>query len=218
MGTFVLAAYRLPPASVLLLNSYCTEIRNFLCIFPIPTPIKMYFFRPLLLLCGLFYLPFSTAQEGFNTRDSIGLLCDQIAADSIVESAYVGVAGMPSEQWKRYEQLMKLADDTAFLDLTDHLSPAVRLYAYYGLTNRNPDLLIEALRNHPDDTSFVHMLNGCIFSTEPVRDAAISWAHDVWVRGNPSGLSKADKLYLHDEYLAIMAKRRGQSGQRKKSR
>ncbi len=164
------------------------------------------------LTCSLF------AQETNNpiVRDSIRLMCDQIAADSMVETEYVGEAGMLSKQWQRYEKLLALSSDEDLVDLTDHPSPAVRLYSYYGLTRRNPEMLVEALRNHPDDTATVPTRNGCLIGQEMVVEAAIVWAHEFWVRGNPSGMSKADKMYLHDEYIAVMQRRRERSRAQRK--
>jgi len=141
-------------------------------------------------------------------RDSILLHSTQIAEDSIVESEHIGRAGTQSLQFLRFTRILAIASDTQLMDLTDHASPAVRLYAYYGLTWKNPSLLVEALRNHLDDSARVETLNSCFHTTSAVFSEAISWAEAHLVRGNPKGLDKEGKAFIHEEYMAIITQQR----------
>lgn len=157
----------------------------------------------------LFLAHFAWTQETPLTpaqvRDSIELFSSQIAGDSLVESEYVGVEGTQSRQFSRFTRILAIASDTQLMDLTDHASPAVRLYAYYGLTWKNPPLLIEALRNHLDDTAHIQTVNGTIQAESTVFAEAIYWAEEQLVRGNPKGLNKEGKTFIHKEYMAILA-------------
>lgn len=141
-------------------------------------------------------------------RDSIEILSSKIASDSLVESEYIGALGSLSAQYARFTQILAVASDTQLMDLTDHASPAVRLYAYYGLTWKNPQLLVEAFRNHLDDSARVKTINGCLLFESTVFVEAINWAEAHLVRGNPKGLSKEEKAFIHGQYMMILADQR----------
>lgn len=146
--------------------------------------------------------------------DSIKLWISELEADSTVDTEIIGT-GQLSPQYDRYEKLTLVASDSQFFDLTEHRSPIVRLYAYYGLTHNNPTMLVEALRNHPDDTAKVICRNGALVKESRVYDEALSWAEEFLVRGNPRGLSRADKEFVHHQYMLLMMNRRERSKQEK---
>lgn len=152
-----------------------------------------------------------TAQQRL---DSINLWIGQLEADSTVDTEIIGT-GHYSKQYERYDKLVSVASDTQLMDLTGHRSAAVRLYAYYGLTRNNPGLLVEALKAHPDDSANVTCRNGAMTHTSTVYEEALTWAEEFLVRGNPRGLSREDKEYVHRTYLQFLQDRREKSRQEK---
>ena len=169
--------------------------------------------RYLLIFLLLFPVGSSFCQLDWTIQqrlDSIRLWINELEADSTVDTEIIG-NGDYSLQYSRYDKLVSVASDTQLLDLTEHRSAAVRLYAYYGLTRNNPTLLVEALRNHPDDTTEVICRNGAMTHVSKVYDEALSWAEEFLVRGNPRGLSRVDKEFVHQEYLNLMMERRNNS-------
>lgn len=89
--------------------------------------------------------------------------------DGMVESAYVGYAGQPSEQFEVFERLYTEATESELLELTKHSEPIVRAYSFWGLAKINSNELETTLRQHLNDTTQVLTMSGCIVGIERVN-------------------------------------------------
>jgi hypothetical protein len=160
---------------------------------------------------------YSFGQEDWSVQqklDSIQRWAREIEADSTVDTEVIGT-GQFSAQYERYFKLISVANDDELFELTTHRSPAVRLYAYYGLTKNNPSELVVCLKLHPDDSAQVTCQNGSHTFVSTVYYEAISWAEEFLIRGNPRGLSREDKEYVHTTYLKLMQSMREKSKKEK---
>ena len=92
-----------------------------------------------------------------------------IKAD-IVEERHIGIAGMYSKQFARYERLTELTNEKELLELTKHQSPIIRIYAFKGLLEKDSKLA-EKAKNHLeiDSTEFRHAA-GCIIGGYKVSE------------------------------------------------
>lgn len=89
--------------------------------------------------------------------------------DGMVESAYVGYAGQPSDQFEVFERLYKEATESELLELTKHPEPIVRSYSFWGLAKINSNELEANLRQHLNDTTQVLTMSGCRVGIERVN-------------------------------------------------
>jgi len=73
-----------------------------------------------------------------------------------------------NHQYNRFLKLQELASNDELVKLTDHLSPAVRGYAFWALAkNHYPDLKSIFIK-HLDDQVAVIQRNGCMVGNESV--------------------------------------------------
>ncbi len=100
----------------------------------------------------------------------IASLIDDMAKDGQVDASITGIGGTKSLQYKRYEWMMQSASDKLLVQLTDHTSPAVRIYAYWALSDRRSEKLRDICIKHMNDTAQVLYRSGCVGSYERVND------------------------------------------------
>ena len=93
---------------------------------------------------------------------SCELLVQQIRDCNRYEGESIGIAGVPSEQYKRFIMLCDKASDQELLQLTNDTNAIVRCYAFEGLSQRNVMYMESVLRDHLNDTAKVETLSGCL--------------------------------------------------------
>lgn len=161
----------------------------------------MYTLLKILIIKPLLLYPILVLGQDKSISDSVKNLCDQIAKDSILESEYIGSMGLPSKQWKRFNCLKSIANDSIFLELVNHSSPTVRAYAFLGLMHKNPSLFMKALRENEQDTVYVKFLNGCIGGSEQVYFYALKNGYHYLNKNTSKKLNHQDYIYLENNYL-----------------
>ena len=97
-------------------------------------------------------------------------IIDDIARDGNVDGEATGYGGEKSDQYKRYEWLKSKKSDSSLLQLTDHSSPAVRVYAFCALAERNSPLLVEIAEKHKYDSASFMSRGGCIGMPDQVNE------------------------------------------------
>jgi hypothetical protein len=135
-------------------------------------------------------------------------LCDEISQDSVVESERISKSAFHSEQYSRFQKIMNLSNDSVLFQLTNHTSPAVRGYAYYGLIERDSKLFMQAIKLHENDSSEVKTLNGCIGGRTTVYILAVRSAYYKNKSAGLKCLSKDDEKYLQNVHQAEMQRMR----------
>lgn len=93
-------------------------------------------------------------------------MVEKIAHSNILECEYVGgFASHPSKQYKRYKKLSRIASPEKLIQLTDHDSAAVAIYASHALIQREliaPDLLFSKFLQKD---KYVSTSCGCLLSS-----------------------------------------------------
>lgn len=94
----------------------------------------------------------------------------QIVADLGKENTIGDCIGLGCSRYRldQYDQLNKIATSEELIFLTDHVSPAVRYYAFRALTNRRSEKVFEILVKHMTDTMRVTNFMGCSGMEETV--------------------------------------------------
>jgi len=96
-------------------------------------------------------------------------IIDDIAKDGEVTCAATGYGGEKGDQFKRYEWMISKKSDSTLLQLTDHQSPAVRVYAFFALAERNSPLLSEIAIKHKNDSASFNSRCGCLGMTDQIN-------------------------------------------------
>ena len=96
-------------------------------------------------------------------------IIDFIANDGEVHSGATGYGGGKSDQFKRYEWMKSKLSDSTLHQLTDHQSPAVRVYAFFALAERNSPLLSEIAIKHKNDSASFNSRCGCLGMTDQIN-------------------------------------------------
>lgn len=102
-----------------------------------------------------------------HTSDTF-ILINSLAAYDCVHTSGIGITGEYSEQYARFERLTQLLTGEEWLDLIDHESAVVRLYAFQALEELHSDLLPQAQEQLKNDTTSVCYFSGCIRLTLPL--------------------------------------------------
>lgn len=113
-------------------------------------------------------------------RPEVLKLADQIAEVGTVESAYVGYGGSPSAQYKKYEAMASASADQELVELTDHPSPAVRVYAFKALLKRDYSPLFPIIERHLTDDVTFQTQSGCNVMQQSVIEKFVEnvvWYH-----------------------------------------
>lgn len=82
----------------------------------------------------------------------------------------VGYSARKPEQWDNFMDLKNTASDQELIVLTNHPSTVVRCYAFDLLRKKRHKKVLEILKNHLKDTSFVFTQFGCIGGGSRVSD------------------------------------------------
>lgn len=163
---------------------------------------------PIIIVLFLLHIDYGKSQsKNVPIVDSIQIICDQIAADSVVEGERIGYGGILSKQWGRYRKLLSISSDSVLLKLTNHPSPTVRGYAYWGLMDRNTDLLMVAIRTNQSDTVLVESLEGCFGYSTPIIQFAVEGTYYRFVHDNKKGLNTTDEEFIKLAHISIREKR-----------
>jgi hypothetical protein len=92
----------------------------------------------------------------------------------IVTSELVGYSGSRSPVYDAYLRLGRLASDEQLGALVADTEPAMRVYAFHALTDRQSDAVVYGvLLSHLDDNARVRTLYGCIGDESTVFDAML---------------------------------------------
>jgi hypothetical protein len=103
-------------------------------------------------------------------RPEIKQLVRQIAGYNSLDENAVGIAGVRTEQWERYEKLKKEATLFELKTLVDNKNAVVRCYAFMALTDKTKTNIFPVVIEHLADTATVLHLQGCLGITETVAD------------------------------------------------
>lgn len=85
-----------------------------------------------------------------------------IAAHPTVDCANIGFGGVTSDQFKRYQWLLKYASDSLLLRLCDNSSVNVRAYAAQALIERKSVFMKQVMDNSMGDTAQVPIYCDCM--------------------------------------------------------
>ncbi|MEL7423459.1 MAG: hypothetical protein AAFN81_10740 [Bacteroidota bacterium] len=91
-------------------------------------------------------------------------LAQSIATADRVECAGVGFAGTPSSVYKTFTKLRSKASKEDLLQLLEHENPAVRVYAYYSLIDRNLIPADQLFQQAMEKDTSVSTFCGCTMS------------------------------------------------------
>ena len=154
-----------------------------------------------------------TVSINFDTLPNLKKIVNGIEKGNRVESSHIGYAGSPSNQYKKYEQLKKIATVEQLTALTDHKNPAVRCYAFQALASKNADNVFAVLLKHLHDTSSVETQSGCIVWTELTADYFINVVTPDYVdldvcKLNQKERQMLDSILLYDKSIQLYAKSR----------
>lgn len=157
---------------------------------------------------------------GCNTKDSrnkiflrndIQIIVDSIAEVNVYEGARIGLEGSKSKQWRRYEELKKIATNDELTELTNHENPVVRCYSFKALLYRkNIDVLSIVKKHLNDDTSF-KLLSGDLGDRQTVGDFFIEKATNDYEQSDIHILNEKqrtilDSILLYDNTVELNSK------------
>ena len=97
-------------------------------------------------------------------------LIAEMAIENRVDGAITGIAGTRSRQYERFEWLKNNAEEEDLISLTDHVSPVVRVYAFYALYEKRSMALTEIYRKHINDYASFLTVNGNNQSSRRVNE------------------------------------------------
>jgi hypothetical protein len=89
--------------------------------------------------------------------------------DGMIENAFIGIAGQPSEQFEVFKRLCNTATESELIELTKHTEPIIRGYSFWGLAKINSVKLESILREHVSDTANIITMSGCLVGTKKVN-------------------------------------------------
>lgn len=93
--------------------------------------------------------------------DSLRPIVDTLVAYNSIDDEGVGYSGSKPITYKTFEKLNQIASDDELIRLTNHFSPAVRGYSFWGLVERNHPAIKEIALNHTQDAAVVDRMSGC---------------------------------------------------------
>jgi hypothetical protein len=109
-----------------------------------------------------------------------------------VTSHFVGYGADVSPVYEAFVRLDQLADEAELRALVDDESPAVRVYAFYALSGRQPGgVAYQALVAHAGDHALVSTMRGCIIDRSTVFAAML---YEVEHLLSPAQLTKLGEL------------------------
>jgi hypothetical protein len=93
---------------------------------------------------------------------------DKIAMCNRVDGPFVGVGAVKSDQYKRFEKILQY-DEEKLVELTNHLNPVVKVYAFNALVIKNCSKIFSIFEKNINDTTEFEELAGCIGLNKPVN-------------------------------------------------
>lgn len=89
--------------------------------------------------------------------------------DGSLEAEHIGFEGRESTTYPFYKHLCLVAADTTFLRLTHLANPKIRVYAMWGLAEKNKKLALQRMKELKNDDVSVIYITDCITMPEPVN-------------------------------------------------
>ncbi|MDW3646879.1 MAG: hypothetical protein R8P61_07450 [Bacteroidia bacterium] len=122
------------------------------------------------LIYLLLLLPFSAlAQDAEPVRKEVKLLVKQMGGKGIVYGKFVGFAGTTPNEFKAFQQFVKIADKEEIMFYLDDDDPTMRAYAFWALAVRFPkEASFQYKELSSDDTEIQTMMGGCIINIDKV--------------------------------------------------
>jgi hypothetical protein len=99
--------------------------------------------------------------------DSLQPIVDSLVRFAVVHDAAIGPAGVETTVYQHFKKLQAKATDKELINLTDHDSASVRVYAYWALAKRKNTEIKHILTKHINDTAEFWYISGC--SPDPER-------------------------------------------------
>lgn len=96
-----------------------------------------------------------------------------IANENILMSAGVGIAGIKTPQFKRFEYLSANATESELIKLMEHPNGVVRGYTFWALAKMQSESIEEIIENHISDTDNILSQSGCLMFSYLVIDFMI---------------------------------------------
>jgi hypothetical protein len=103
-------------------------------------------------------------------RPEIAKLVKAMSKHKRYDDEFIGYSMETTDQYRRFIELSKIATDQELFLLTDHDSPAVRVYAFRALSQRKDIPLFPAIVKHIHDHDSLFVTQGCFISKDAVGD------------------------------------------------
>ena len=121
---------------------------------------------------------FDPAKTSFNLSDDdirqeVIDTVKEIANSNILMSAGVGIAGIKTPQFERFEYLYTNATEGELIELMDYPNGVLKGYAFWALAKMRSESLERIIENHIDDTDTITSQSGCLMFSYPVIDFMI---------------------------------------------
>jgi hypothetical protein len=128
-----------------------------------------------LFLFGLCYS--SSAKSGLfvdkqaQLSDSVVEILEGISMHNIYEYKTVGIAGILSKQYQRYEQLARVATIDELLQISkDYKNAVARLYAFQALKFKGFVIPKDLQEQFDNDKTEIQTLNGCLGNISKIAE------------------------------------------------
>ena len=127
-------------------------------------------------------------------------LIRQIAKDGTVKAKFVSRIASTPPQWSRADSLDKLSSNNDLSSLTSHQSPAVKIYAFQFLLDRNLwQQALTALKANTEDKNAFYWISGCMGGYQIVSSSMAydlkSYFLDKKIILDPVTQKEADNLF-----------------------
>ena len=94
---------------------------------------------------------------------------NQIVQYKTVQDERIGFAAAKSKVYQAFEKLSKIASNRELVQLTEHPTPNVRVYAFWALATKYYKAIKEVLEKRIKDVAMVEYQSGCITSNIQVN-------------------------------------------------
>lgn len=132
--------------------------------------------RVIFVVCYFFFLGISAQPkyEKSSVSKKVRKIANQIKSAKTVEGKFIGKGASPSVVYAKFKKLIELASSEELLELTNHNSPVVRTYAFWGYVQKGYETPFFILEKNKEDRELVKRQFGCIISRTNVIDLMIS--------------------------------------------
>lgn len=120
----------------------------------------------------------------------------EIANCNELDASGVGFDGRKTEQYARYENLLKYASDSDLISFTRYNNAVVRVYAFYALIEKNSPLVISIFKDHVNDAEEIETFSGCLKLKEAVNKCMLASLKPYKGCKSPCLSKKEYKKYL----------------------